>query len=151
MSWSAAVVTTLLCWRERWGRNGSSVSKETVVETARGNLAELRARHDWGYCSSGSVKRLSEPGPTAVANEAAPHQTDADAASARGPFSSGLAMAGIDWSDLDHGGLSDSVLPSSHAIRSNGQRWQGRFSTPRDHTLVSRGSPPSRKFTTWAL
>ena len=53
------------------------------------------------------MKRPSEPGPTAVANEAAPHQTDADAASARGPFSSGLVMAGIDWSDLDHG-LSDS-------------------------------------------
>ena len=79
------------------------VSKETVVETVRKNLAELRARHDWNYCSSGDVTRPSEPGPTAVANEAAAHQTDADAASARSPISSDLVMAGIDWGDLDHG------------------------------------------------
>ena len=38
-----------------------------------------------------------------MANEAAPHQTDADAASARGPSSSDPIMAGINWSDLDHG------------------------------------------------
>ena len=81
---------------QRWGRNGSSMSKETVVETVRNNLAELRARHDWGYCFPRGVKRPSEPGPTAVADDAAHHQADADAASARGPFSSDLVMAGIE-------------------------------------------------------
>ena len=52
------------------------------------------------------MARPSEPGPTAVANKAAPHQTDTDAASARGPSSSDPLMAGVDWDDLDHG-LSD--------------------------------------------
>ena len=65
-----------------------------------GNLAELRARHDYEYGLPGGVTRPSEPGPTAVANEAAPHRTDADAASARGPSSSGLFMVGVDWSEI---------------------------------------------------
>ena len=56
---------------QRWERNGSNVPKETVVETVRNNLAELRARHDYEYGLSGGVMRPSEPGPTAVANEAA--------------------------------------------------------------------------------
>ena len=84
---------------QRWERNGSIVPKGTVVET-------VRARHDYEHGLPGGVTRPNEPGPTAAANEAAPHQTDADAASARGPSSSGPIMAGVDWSDLDHG-LSD--------------------------------------------
>ena len=92
---------------QRCERNGSIVPKETVVETVRRNLAELRARRDDEHGLSRGVKRPIEPGPTAGANEAAPHQADANAASARGPFSSDLVMAGIDWSDIDHG-LSDS-------------------------------------------
>ena len=93
----------------RRGRSGSSaVPKGSVVTTVQANLLELSMR--LGYCNehglSGGVTRPSEPVPTAVANEAAPHQTDADAASARGPSSSGPIMAGVDWSDLDHG-LSD--------------------------------------------
>ena len=91
---------------QRWGRSGSSaVPKGSVVTTAQANLLELSMRR--GYCNvhglSGGVTRPSEPGPTAVANEAAPHQTDADAASARGPSSSDSTMAGIDCNDLDHG------------------------------------------------
>ena len=41
------------------------------------------------------------------AKEAANHQADANAASARGTFSFDLVMPGVDWSDIDHG-LSDS-------------------------------------------
>ena len=88
---------------QRCERNGSIVSKETVVETVRSNLAELRARRNDEHGLSGGVTRPSEPGPTVEANEAAHHQADADAASARGPSSSDPTMAGIDWSDLDHG------------------------------------------------
>ena len=77
------------------------------METARRNLAELRARRNDEHGLSRGVKRPIEPDPTAVANEATPHQADADAAPARGPLPSDLVMAGIDWSDLDHG-LSDS-------------------------------------------
>ena len=88
---------------QRCERDGSIVSKETVVETVRRNLAELRARRNDEHGLSGGVTRPSEPGPTTVANEAAPHQTDADTAFARGPSSSDLIMARIDWSDLDHG------------------------------------------------
>ena len=74
---------------QRWGRSGSSVSKFSVVKTVHGNLLELRMRHhDYEHGLPGGVTRPSEPGPTAVPNEAAPHQTDADAASTRGPSSS---------------------------------------------------------------
>ena len=82
---------------QRCERNGSIVSKETVVETVRSNLAELRARRNDEHGLSRGVKRPIERGPTAVANEATPHQADVDAASARGPFSSDLVMAGIDY------------------------------------------------------
>ena len=59
---------------QRWERDGSIVSKETVVETARSNLAELHAWNDYeDSLPAGGVTRSSEPGPTAVANEAAPH------------------------------------------------------------------------------
>ena len=92
---------------QRCERDGSIVPKETVVETVRRNLAELRARRNDEHGLSGGVKRPIEPGPTVGANEAAHHQADANAASARGPFSFDLVMPGIDWSDIDHG-LSDS-------------------------------------------
>ena len=62
-------------------RNGSIVPKETMVETVRRNLAELCARRNDEKGLSGGVTRLSGPGPTAVANEAAPHQTDVSAES----------------------------------------------------------------------
>ena len=75
---------------QRCERNGSIVSKETVVETVRRNLAELNDEHGL----SGGVTRPSEPGPTVVANEAAHHQADADAASARGPSASDLTIVG---------------------------------------------------------
>ena len=88
---------------QRCERNGSIVSKETVVETVRRNLAELRARRNDEHVFSWGVTRPSEPGPTAVANEAAPHQVDADAASARGPSSFEPTMAGFDYDDLDYG------------------------------------------------
>ena len=55
---------------QRWERNGSIVPKGTVVETARNNLAELHARRDYERGLPGSVTRPSEPGPTAMANEA---------------------------------------------------------------------------------
>ena len=98
---TSGVTQPLALW---WGRSGSSVSKGSEVKTVQAKLLELRMR--LGYYAHGlpgGVTRPREPGPTAVANEAAPHQTDADAASARGPSSSDLIMAGIDWSDLDHG------------------------------------------------
>ena len=60
---------------QRWGRNGSNVSKETVVKTVQSNLMELRARHDREYGHRGSAMPPSELGLTAAANTAAPHHT----------------------------------------------------------------------------
>ena len=57
--------------------------KETVVETVRRNLAELRARRNDEHGLSRGVKRPIEPGPTVGANGAAHHQADANTASAR--------------------------------------------------------------------
>ena len=92
---------------QRCKRNGSIVPKETVAETVRRNLAEPCARRNDEEDLSGGAKRPIEPGPTVGANEAAHHQADTNAASARGPFSFDLVIPGIDWSDIDHG-LSDS-------------------------------------------
>ena len=88
---------------QRCERNGSIVPKETVVETVRRNLAELYARPNDEHVVSYSVTRPREPGPTVVANEAAHHQLDADAASARGPSLFGPTMAGFDYDDLEYG------------------------------------------------
>ena len=87
---------------QRCERNGSIVP-ETVVETVRRNLAELYARPNDEHVVSYSVTRPREPGPTVVANVAAHHQLDADAASARGPSLSGPTMAGFDYDDLEYG------------------------------------------------
>ena len=93
---------------QRCERDGSIVPKETVVETVRRNLAELlRARRNDEHGLSRGVERPIEPGPAVGAKEAAHHQADANAASARGTFLFDLVMPGIDWSDIDHG-LSDS-------------------------------------------
>ena len=46
---------------QRWERNGSIVSKETVVETVRHNLAELRSRHDYEHGLPRGVTRPSAP------------------------------------------------------------------------------------------
>ena len=60
---------------QRWGRNGSNVSKETVVKTVQSNLMELRARHGRVHGRRGSAMPPNKPGLTAVANTAAPRQT----------------------------------------------------------------------------
>ena len=74
---------------QRCERDGSIVPKEeAVVETVRRNLAELRARRNNEHGLSRGVKRPIEPGPTVGAKEAAHHQADANAAPARGTFSS---------------------------------------------------------------
>ena len=53
---------------QRCERDGSIVPKETVVETVRRNLAELRARRNDEHGLSRGVKRPIEPGPTVGAN-----------------------------------------------------------------------------------
>ena len=56
--------------------SGSNVHKETLVKTVERNLLEHRARHsDRMKGRRGSVASPSKPGPTTVANTAAPHQT----------------------------------------------------------------------------
>ena len=56
--------------------SGSNVYKETLVKTVERNLLEHRARHsDRMKGRRGSVASPSKPGPTTVANTAAPHQT----------------------------------------------------------------------------
>ena len=105
------------------------------METARRNLAELRARRNDEHGLSRGVKRPSEPGPTAVVNEAMSRQADADAASARGQFSSDLVIAGIDWSDLDHG-LSD----SDHGYDDDGEYKDDYDGIWDDKTIWGKGS-----------
>ena len=55
---------------------------------------------------------LSESGLTAVANEAAPHQTDADAAAARASSSSDLIMVETDTNEIVEG--SNSLIGFDH-------------------------------------
>ena len=56
--------------------SGSNVPKETLVKVIERNLVEHRARHnDRMKGHRGSAASPSKPGPTAVANTAAPHQT----------------------------------------------------------------------------
>ena len=95
---------------QRWERNGSMFHR--VQGDRGGNGPEQPSgwrisAHGMTTTSTafqlpGGVTRPSEPGPTAMANEEALHQTDADAASARFPSSSDLAMAGDDWDDVDY-------------------------------------------------
>ena len=133
---------------QRCERNGSNVPKETVVETVRNNLAELRARHDCVHGLPGGVTPPSKPGLTAVANEAAPHQTDADAAAARGPSSSDLIMVEIDASeivasscsliDFDHGYDDD-----DDSISVDETTW-GKGSTTTPTTATAKNGLPQR-------
>ena len=60
---------------QKWECNGSNVPKETVVNTVRNSLVELRARHDRVHGRRGSAAPPSKPGRTAVVNTAVPHQT----------------------------------------------------------------------------
>ena len=53
---------------QRCERDGSIVPKETLVETVRRNLAELRARRNDEHGLSRGVKRPIEPGPTVGGN-----------------------------------------------------------------------------------
>ena len=88
---------------QRCERNGSIVPKETVVETVRRNLAELCARCNDEKGLSGGVTRPSEPGPTAVANEAAPiRQTQTQPLPVAHRRYDDLDY-GFDYDDLDYG------------------------------------------------
>ena len=86
------------------------VFKKPLVKTVESNsLDEHRARRrDRMQGGLGSATLPSEPGLAAVANEAAPHQTDADAAAARGPSSPDLIMVEIDANEIV-GGLSSLI------------------------------------------
>ena len=71
------------------------------------SLIEHRARRrDRIQGRLGSATLPSKSGLTAVANEAAPHQTDADAAAARASSSSDLIMVETDANEIDEGSTS---------------------------------------------
>ena len=112
--------------------------KESVVKTIeRSSLIGHRARRrDRMQGGLGSATLPSEPGLAAVANEAAPHQTDADAAAARGPSSSDLTMVEIDANevvegsssliDFDHGyGDDDDDISVDETLITRSDLWQG--------------------------
>jgi len=90
------------------------VFKESVVKTIESSsLIEHRGRRrDRMQGRLGSATLPSESGLTAMANEAAPHQTDADAAAARASPSSDLIMVETDANKIDEG--SSSMIDFGH-------------------------------------